>query len=215
MSEQSISSKPGQDVPLNRELLDAAVRVNTWLLAGVFACVGGLAIFFATYLSLYRGLPKPGYYLNLLGIFMPGYEVSHSGAWIGLFWGAIIGALLAAMFYRIYARSIESQVCDYLASGSKDEDLLGITLYFDGNYLGLALGSIVALGLFVTTSWLVLRGTAGESMHALLLTNYLPGYSVSYTGGIIGAVESFVMTYLVCRLFSWLYNRVAALRNGG
>jgi hypothetical protein len=146
---------------------------------------------------------------------MPGYEVSHSGAWIGLFWGAIIGALLAAMFYRIYARSIESQVCDYLASGSKDEDLLGITLYFDGNYLGLALGSIVALGLFVTTSWLVLRGTAGESMHALLLTNYLPGYSVSYTGGIIGAVESFVITYLVCRLFSWLYNRVAALRNGG
>ncbi|HYQ73013.1 MAG TPA: hypothetical protein VET88_13930, partial [Gammaproteobacteria bacterium] len=83
--------------------------MNTWLLAGVFACVGGLAIFFATFLSLYRGLPDPGHYLNLLGVFMPGYVVSHTGAWIGLFWGAVIGALLAVMFYRIYARSIESQ----------------------------------------------------------------------------------------------------------
>jgi hypothetical protein len=211
----SLSSSPEQDVQLNRELLNAAVRVNTWLLAGVFACVGGLAIFFATYLSLYRGLPSPGHYLNLLGVFMPGYVVSHAGAWIGLFWGAVIGALLAAMFYRIYARSIESQVRDYLANGSKDEDLLGITLYFDGNYLGLALGAIVALGVFVSTAWLVLRGTAHESIHALLLTNFLPGYSVSYAGGLVGAVEAFGITYLVCRFFSWIYNRVAALRNGG
>lgn len=209
-----LSSSPEPLTPLNRKLLNAAVRVNTWLLAGVFACVGGLAIFFATYLSLYRGLPNPGHYLNLLGVFMPGYHVSHSGAWIGLFWGAVIGALLAAMFYRIYARSIETQVQDYLAS-SKDKDLLGVTLYFDGNYLGLALGAIVALGLFVTTAWLVFRGTAAESMHALLLTNFLPGYSVSYTGGLIGAVEVFGITFLVCRLFSGIYNRVAALRNGG
>lgn len=209
-----ISSSAEPLTPLNRKLLNAAVRVNTWLLAGVFACVGGLTIFFATYLSLYRGLPNPGHYLNLLGVFMPGYHVSHSGAWIGLFWGAVIGALLAAMFYRIYARSIETQVQDYLASGNRDKDLLGITLYFDGNYLGLALGAIVALGLFVTTAWLVFRGTAAESMHALLLTNYLPGYSVSYTGAVVGAVEVFGITYLVCRLFSWMYNRLAALRNG-
>lgn len=210
-----LSSSAEPLTPLNRKLLNAAVRVNTWLLAGVFACVGGLAIFFATYLSLYRGLPNPGHYLNLLGVFMPGYHVSHSGAWIGLFWGAVIGGLLAAMFYRIYARSIETQVQDYLASSNRDKDLLGVTLYFDGNYLGLALGAIVALGLFVTTAWLVFRGTAAESMHALLLTNYLPGYSVSYTGGLIGAVEVFGITYLVCRLFSWMYNRLAALRNGG
>ena len=210
-----VPSSSGQDNPINRKLLNAAVRVNTWLLAGVFACVGGLAIFFATFLSLYRGLPNPGHYLNLLGVFMPGYVVSHTGAWIGLFWGAVIGAMLAVMFYRIYARSIESQVQAYLASDTRDKDLLGITLYFDGNYLGIALGAIVALGLAMTTAWLVLRGTAGESVHALLLTNYLPGYSVSYTGGLIGAVEMFGITYLICRLFSWIYNRVAALRNGG
>lgn len=215
MSEHSSLQSTTTDNSLNRELLHAAVRLNTWLLAGVFACVGGLGIFFATYLSLYRGLPNPGYYLNLLGVFMPGYVVSHAGAWIGMFWGAVIGGLLAVLFYRIYARSIESQVLDYMASGRHDEDLLGITLYFDGNYLGLALGAIVALGLFVSTSWLVFRGTAAESMHALLLANYLPGYTVSYTGAMIGAVETFAITYLICRLFSWTYNRVALLRSGG
>ena len=60
----------------------------------------------------------------------------------------------------------------------------------------------------VTTSWLVLRGTAEESMHAVLLAQYLPGYSISVPGSIIGAVELFALTYLLCLLFSWLYNNI-------
>ena len=197
---------------INRRLLRAAIRLNTLLLAGVFACVGGLSLFVITYMSLYRGLPQPGHYLNLFGVFLPGYNVSHSGAWVGLFWGALLGGLLAAMFYRIYARSIVSQIHDYLGKGNARDGLLSVTLRFDGNYLGLALGSMVAAGLIVTTNWLVLRGTAEESMHAVLLAQYLPGYSISVPGSIIGAVELFALTYLLCLLFSWIYNNVAQLR---
>jgi len=197
---------------INRRLLQAAVKLNTWLLAGVFACVGGLSLFMVTYLSLYRGLPQPGHYLNLLGVFLPGYSVSHSGAWIGLFWGALLGGLLAAMFYRIYARIIVSQIHDYLGKGNARKGLLGVTLRFDGNYLGFALGSMVAAGLIVTTNWLVLRGTADESMHAVLLAQYLPGYSISVMGSLLGAVELFALTYLLCLLFSWIYNSVARVR---
>ena len=169
-------------------------------------------MFVITYMSLYRGLPQPGQYLNLLGVFLPGYSVSHSGAWIGMFWGALIGALLAAMFYRIYARSIPSQVQEYLQRGSSKDDLLDVTLRFDGNYLGLALGAIIAGGLFMTTSWLVFRGTADESVHAILLAQYLPGYTVSIAGGLIGAAELFCVVYLICQLFSWIYNTVALYR---
>lgn len=197
---------------INKRLLRAAVKLNTLLLAGVFACVGGLSLFAITYLSLYRGLPRPGNYLNLLGVFLPGYNVSLSGAWIGLFWGALLGGLLAAMFYRIYARSIVSQIHDYMGKGNARDGLLSVTLRFDGNYLGLALGSMVAAGLIVTTNWLVFRGTADESMHAVLLAQYLPGYSVSVPGSIIGAVELFALTYLLCLLFSWIYNTVARVR---
>jgi hypothetical protein len=206
------STTPSGTPPINRQLLRAAIRLNTRLLALVFACAGGLFLFVVTFMSLYRGLPQPGQYLNLLGVFLPGYSVSHAGAWAGLFWGAVIGAVVAVVFYRIYARSIESQVQEYLCEDRNDKDLLSITLRLDGNYLGLALGAIVASGLLVTTNWLVFRGTAEESMHAILLANYLPGYSVSFTGSLIGALELFAFVYLVCMLFSWLYNLIVTLR---
>lgn len=208
------TSGPGAvpDDHINKRLLRAAIRLNTLLLAGVFACVGGLSLFTITYLSLYRGLPQPGHYLNLLGVFLPGYSVSHTGAWIGLLWGALLGGLLAAMFYRIYARSIISQIHEYVNKGSPRRGLLGATLRFDGNYLGFSLGAVVALGLIVTTNWLVFRGTAAESMHAALLAHYLPGYSLSVQGSIIGAVELFAVTYTLCVLFSWIYNNIARMR---
>jgi hypothetical protein len=211
MSIDSSTTPPGNP-PVNQQLLSAAIKVNTRLLALVFACAGGLFLFLATFMSLYRGLPQPGQYLNLLGVFLPGYSVSHAGAWAGLFWGAVIGAVVAVVFYRIYARSIESQVQKFLGEARDDRDLLSITLRLDGNYLGLAIGAIVAGGLLVTTNWLVFRGTAEESMHAILLGNYLPGYSVSFTGSLIGALELFAFVYMVCLLFSWLYNRIATLR---
>jgi hypothetical protein len=207
------SSATNSDKPqVNQQLLRAAIRLNTRLLALVFACAGGLFLFMATFMSLYRGLPQPGQYLNLLGVFLPGYSVSHAGAWAGLFWGAVIGAVVAVVFYRIYARSIESQVQAHLYEDRDDRDLRSITLRLDGNYLGMALGAIVAGGLLVTTNWLVFRGTAEESMHAILLSNYLPGYTVSFTGSLIGALELFAVVYLVCLLFSWLYNSIATLR---
>jgi hypothetical protein len=211
MSNES-STAPAGKQPVNRELLRAAIRLNTRLLALVFACAGGLFLFMATFMSLYRGLPQPGQYLNLLGVFLPGYSVSHAGAWVGLFWGAVIGAIVAVVFYRIYARSIESQVQAHLYEDKDDRDLRSITLRLDGNYLGLALGSIVAGGLLVTTNWLVFRGTAEESMHAILLSHYLPGYTVSFTGSLIGALELFAAVYLVCLLFSGLYNSIVTLR---
>ena len=197
---------------INSRLLRAAVKLNTMLLAGVFACVGGLSLFMVTYLSLYRGLPQPGHYLNLLGVFLPGYSVSHTGAWFGLIWGALLGGFLAAMFYRIYARSIIGQVHEYMETGIDREGLLRVTMKFDGNFLGVALGSVVAAGLVVTTNWLVFRGSADESMHAALLAQFLPGYSVSFTGSLVGAAELFAVTYLLSLVFGWVYNSLARIR---
>ncbi len=210
----STTPDDGEVVTINRQLLHSVVRLNTFLMAAVSGIIGGLSLFLVTYLSLFRGLPDPGHYLNLLGIFLPGYNVSLSGAWIGLFWGAAIGALLGGMFYRVYARSIESQVRHCLQSGSLSGDLMDTTLRINGSQLGISLGAIVAAGLMITTSWLVIRGTAGESIHAMLLTNYLPGYSVSYMGGVTGAVQLFVITYIICLIYSWIYNSIARASDG-
>ena len=200
------------EIKYDEVLLHASIKLNTRLLAVVFGLLSGTALMLVTYMSLYRGLPDTGQYLRLLGVFLPGYEVTPLGAWIGFFWGALIGAFLAAMFYRIYARSIPEMIKDYLNSDSQNDDLLDMPLRLSGHYLGLALGTVIALGLVVTTNWLVIRGTADESTHAQLLVNYLPGYSVSTLGSIIGAVELFIINYVLSLLFSWIYNTVTDFR---
>jgi hypothetical protein len=198
---------------MNEQLLQAAVKLNTRLLALIFACVFGFSLFSLTFLSLYRGLPDTGQYLNLLGVFLPGYEVSHKGAWIGLLWGAAFGALIATVLYRVYARGIDRQIRQIRERSSTADQPAAATMYLDGNSLGLALGSIAAVGLIISTNWLVFRGTAEQSIHAMLLVNYLPGYAINFTGSIIAAMEIFVLAYLLSLLFSRIYNAIAARRD--
>ncbi len=206
-------SNNDSDKQINQALLRSVVKINTAMLALSFGLLGGVLLFAVTWMSLLRGLPNPGHYLNLLGVFLPGYNVSATGAWIGFFWGAVVSAALAALVYRIYARSIPDRVRELLERGISDDDDLGSVMIFDGKYLGLALGLVSALGLIVTTNSLVLRGTADESIHARLLVNYLPGYDVSLPGSLIGGLELFVFTYLATILFSWIYNTIVSLRS--
>ncbi|MBI3529573.1 MAG: hypothetical protein HY067_16595 [Betaproteobacteria bacterium] len=200
---------------IDETLLHATVKWNTLLFAGACGLMGALTLLCGTYLSLYRGLPNPGHYLNLLGVFLPGYRVSAGGAWVGFLWGGLIGAVSGAVIYRIYALSIRKQVADYFAGDKSAHDLEYVILKIYGHSLGLALGGIAALGVLITTNWLVIRGTADESIHAQLLSHYLPGYSVSFSGSLLGALEIFVIVYLFCLLLGVVYNRVVTLRQKG
>jgi hypothetical protein len=195
-------------------LLRAAIRLNTRLLATTFAVIFGLALLLITYASLYRGLPDTGQYLNLLGVFLPGYEVSHTGAWIGMAWGMLIGASLAVLFYRVYALGMEAQIQKMSESSAAVDQPTDATFFIDGKFLGVAMGTVVAAGLIITTNWLVFRGTADESVHAMLLVNFLPGYSVSFIGSIIGSVELFVGVFVLSLIFSGVYNRIAFAKPG-
>jgi len=205
------ASVPG----LNEALLHATVKWNTLLFAGICGLSGAMTLLCMTYISLFRGLPYPGHYLNLLGVFLPGYKVSVGGAWIGFLWGGLIGAFSGAVMYRVYALSIRQQVADYLAGEKSTDDLEYVTMKIYGHPLGLAMGAIVALGLLITTNWLVVRGTADESIHAGLLSHYLPGFSVSVSGSIFGAIGIFVITYLSCVVLGAIYNGVVSLRKSG
>lgn len=202
-------------VPIDEVLLHATVKWNTLLFAGICGLIGAVTLLSVTYLSLFRGLPSPGHYLNLLGVFLPGYRVSAEGAWVGFLWGGLLGAVSGALIYRIYARSIRQQVADYFAGSKSADDLEYAVLKLYGHSLGLALGALAALGLLITTNWLVLRGTADESFNAQLLSHYLPGYSVSFSGSLVGAAEILAVVYLFCLLLGAIYNRVVDLRQKG
>ena len=73
---------------------------------------------------------------------------------------------------------------------------------------GLAFGTVSAVGLFTATIVLVLRGGINVGEHLNLLGVYLPGYSVSYVGSIIGFVYAFVIGYGAGRTIATVYNRL-------
>jgi hypothetical protein len=88
-----------------RRIEQALVRLNErgWGIA--FALLGGLGLFAATLILVLRGGETVGPHLALLGIYLPGYEVTTLGAVIGLAYGAgigyIVGYLIGALYNRL------------------------------------------------------------------------------------------------------------------
>ena len=73
---------------------------------------------------------------------------------------------------------------------------------------GVAFGLTGGFGLLAATWILVLRGGSTVGPHLGLLSQYFPGYSVTFLGGLIGFVYAFVAGYAFGRLIGWVYNRL-------
>jgi hypothetical protein len=73
---------------------------------------------------------------------------------------------------------------------------------------GLAIGFLSALGLFLATVILVVKGGPDPGPHLGLLGVYLPGYRVTWTGAFIGAGYAFFLGYGVGRTIGTVYNRL-------
>lgn len=196
---------------VDQEFLDSAIKLNIKLLGIVFGFVSGLILFLITLLAYFTGA---GDHLNLLGVFLIGYSVSVNGAFLGFFWGFVFGGLSGALLYLTYSKSIGSRIADVIAdSEEKNVFFNHQILKIESRSLSLAAACIFALLLILSTNFLVLRGTAHESIHAALLSFYLPGYKVSFIGSLIGGVELFVITYLAFLVFGYAYNNIADYRH--
>ena len=73
---------------------------------------------------------------------------------------------------------------------------------------GIAVGLLLGGGLFLATNILVLKGGRNVGQHLQLLSQYFPGYSVSFLGSLIGFVYAFVGGYIIGRAIGYLYNRL-------
>ncbi len=93
-----------------------------------------------------------------------------------------------------------------------DEALVGAVLRFSGKILGLSLGVITGLIIFVATNWLVIKGGDVVGSHLQLLSEYFIGYSVTFAGSFVGMVYGFVMGYLAGLIIAWIYNGIVALK---
>ena len=89
------------------------------------------------------------------------------------------------------------------------DDLQTIRRAFDrvsARAWGVAYGLLSALGLFVATIVLVIKGGPNAGAHLGLLSNYFPGFDINVTGAAIGAVYAFVVGYIGGWTIGTLYN---------
>jgi hypothetical protein len=78
-----------------------------------------------------------------------------------------------------------------------EEKLFSGVLLLNAKVVGLTLGVVFGLGIFVATNWLVIKGGERVGPHLILLSQYFIGYKV---GTICGA------------LMGWIYNKIAIFR---
>lgn len=85
----------------------------------------------------------------------------------------------------------------------------GYLVKINGRAWGVTLGVMFGLLLFVATNVLVLKGGPDMGTHLGLLSNYLPGYSVSFVGSIVGFLWAFAIGFVTGRFICVIYNRAA------
>jgi len=94
-----------------------------------------------------------------------------------------------------------------------EERLFSGILRLNAKILGLALGLLAGLAIFIATNWLVLKGGSPVGPHLQLLSQYFLGYRVSFVGSLIGFAYGFALGTFAGALLAWIYNKIVAFRN--
>jgi hypothetical protein len=91
----------------------------------------------------------------------------------------------------------------------EEEQLEKAVVVLNAKLLGIVLGFLLGLGLFVATNFLVLKGGENVGAHLGLLSQFFPGYSVTFVGSIVGFLYSFAVGFVVGATLGVVYNKVA------
>jgi hypothetical protein len=78
--------------------------------------------------------------------------------------------------------------------------------------LTIVFATICGLGLFLLTAWLVLKDGPDVGKHLSLLRNYFPGYSVTWTGSIVGFFYGAIVGGAIGWFIGTIYNKVVGVR---
>src|SRR5215212_8549811 len=87
-------------------------------------------------------------------------------------------------------------------------------LRMNAGVLAVAASLLAGGALFVLTMILVLKGGPNPGAHLVLLSNFMPGYAVTFWGAVIGSIEAMVYAWAVVYVGARLYNWVADQRHG-
>ena len=93
-----------------------------------------------------------------------------------------------------------------------EEELSRAVARIQAGVLAIACGLIGGLGLFIMTVWLLLEDGPQVGRHLQLLSNYFIGYSVTWTGSLIGLFYGALTGGILGWAVGYIYNRIAGLR---
>lgn len=79
---------------------------------------------------------------------------------------------------------------------------------------GIVCAMISGIVLFSMTAWLLVKGGEVVGPHLSLLGQYLPGYTVTWSGSLIGLLYGLIVGFIIGYSASWLYNLISRLRQG-
>jgi len=82
-------------------------------------------------------------------------------------------------------------------------------ILLNAKLLGIVLGVLSGAGLFLATNFLVLKGGRNVGAHLGLLSNFFPGYRVTFFGSLIGFCYAFVAGFLAGVVLGAVYNKIA------
>lgn len=113
-------------------------------------------------------------------------------------------------------RLVPVRVTKNKTHASFPEEILTSTLAkVDPLALGVAVGLVSVLTLFLMTTTLLVRGGPEVGPNLALLGHYLIGFTVSWTGAVVGAIEvglsGFTVGYLGASLYNWSMTAYAAV----
>lgn len=94
----------------------------------------------------------------------------------------------------------------------EDRVLRHAIVRLNGSILGLVLGFVGAIAIFVATNWLVLKGGDEVGPHLSLLGQFFLGYEVTFFGSLVGAIYGFATGFLSGLIIGWIYNAVVFIR---
>lgn len=100
-------------------------------------------------------------------------------------------------------------------SKADDRELSRMVVAIQAGVLALVCAVVGGLGLFLMTVWLVIKGGPRVGPHLSLLGQYLIGYSVTWTGSVVGLLYGALIGGIVGWAIARIYNGVARLRHSG
>jgi hypothetical protein len=100
-----------------------------------------------------------------------------------------------------------------MAISPTSPDLLQAIRRVRSRLLGLTLGLLAGVGLFLATAILLLKGGDNVGNHLALLGQFLPGYQVTWGGAFLGLAYGLLLGFVGGWLVGWTYNLVAGRRH--